>query len=127
MSRILQEHESIREWVEARGGAPMLEDLPNGTREQVLLQLTFDQHLLDADHNEGPDPIVGFELVGWEDWLAELDRQNLALKVNDERAGVLDKAFEFVARDGQGETTDAAKQPAAGSIQRPGEYDPRND
>ena len=127
MPKVLHKHEEIRDWVEARGGAPMLEDLPSGTRDQILLQLTFDQHALDADHNEGPDPLGGFELASWDDWFAELDRQNLALKIDDDQPGRLSRVYEFVARHGEGLTTDAAKQPAAGSIESPGEFDPRQD
>jgi hypothetical protein len=123
MSKILQERESIRDWVVARAGSPMLESLPDGTREQALLQLTFGQHALNADHNEGPDPPFGFELVSWDDWFAEFDKQGLALKVNDEVPGVLDNAYEFVARSGEGQTTDAAKQPPAGSVERPADSD----
>ncbi|HVX80641.1 MAG: hypothetical protein ACTHOR_11555 [Devosia sp.] len=127
MARILHKREEIRDWVLARGGAPMLEDLPDGTHDQILLQLTFGQHALNADGNEGPDRVVGFELASWDDWFAEFDKQQLALKVNDEVPGRLDHAYEFVARSGHGTTTDAARQPPAGSIAAPGEYDPRND
>ena len=92
MARILHKREEIRDWVLARGGAPMLEDLPDGTHDQILLQLTFGQHALNADGNEGPDRVVGFELASWDDWFAEFDKQQLALKVNDEQPGRLDRA-----------------------------------
>ena len=98
MARILRKREEIRDWVIARGGAPLMEALPDGSHEQVLLELTFGQHALNADTNEGPDPIVGYQLVGWDDWFAELDRQHLALKVNEEVPGALDNSYEFVAR-----------------------------
>lgn len=98
MAKVLKTHREIREWASARGGSPMLEDIPDGNREQVLLQLTFGEHALDADHNEGPDPLGGFELVGWDEWLKALDAQKLALKVNNEVPGALDNAFEFVPR-----------------------------
>lgn len=111
MARTLVKHEEIRDWVLARGGAPMLEDLPDGTHDQILLQLTFGQHALNADNNEGPEPLSGFELASWDDWFAAFDQQKLALKVNDEQPGRLDRAHEFVQRDGHGITTDAAKQP----------------
>ncbi len=98
MPRILHRHEDIRDWAIARGGAPMLESIPDGSHDQVLLQLTFGQHALNADTNEGPDPISGYELVGWDEWLAELERQKLALKVNDVVPGALDHGYEFVPR-----------------------------
>ena len=46
----------------------------------------------------GPDPITGYSLVSWDEWFAALDKQKLALKVNDEVPGALDKSHEFVAR-----------------------------
>jgi len=98
MARILRTREEIRDWVQARGGAPLLEEVPDGTREQSLLQLTFGQHALNADQNEGPDPLGGFELVGWDEWFAALEQQELALKVNDEVPCALDNGFEFVSR-----------------------------
>ncbi len=98
MSKILTKREAIRDWAIARGGAPMLETVPDGTGERTLLQLTFGQHALNADHNEGPDPIGGFELVDWDEWFAELEHQQMALKVNDEVPGALDNDFEFVTR-----------------------------
>ena len=98
MARILRKREEIRDWVLARGGAPMLEDLPDGSHEQTLLQLTFGQHALNADTNEGPDPITGYTLVSWDEWFAALDKQKLALKVNDDVPGALDNSYEFVER-----------------------------
>lgn len=98
MTKILRKREEIRDWVTARAGAPMLESVPDGSRDRVLLQLTFGQHALNADHNQGPDPIGGFELASWDDWFAELDRQKLVLEVNDDVPGVLDDRFEFVPR-----------------------------
>jgi len=98
MTKILRKREEIRDWVIARAGAPMLESVPDGSRDRVLLQLTFGQHALNADHNQGPDPIGGFELASWDDWFAELDRQKLVLEVNDDIPGVLDDSFEFVPR-----------------------------
>jgi hypothetical protein len=113
MAKVLVDHEAVKLWAEARGGNPMMEDQPDGRGgSRSLLQITFGQHALNADENEGPDPIVGFELVSWDDWLAEFDRQGMALKVNDEQPGIEDNDFEFVARSGHGETTAAAQKPA---------------
>ena len=125
MAKILSDPTAIREWAEARQGYPMTEEQPVGTGSRTLLQITFGQHALNADGNEGPDHIYGFELVSWDDWFAELDRQGLAIKVNDEIAGVLDNDFEFVARTGEGETTAAAEQPPVMSV-RPAGGSPRS-
>lgn len=119
MSRILTDHPEIRQWAEARNGSPMLMDVPSGTGSRTLLQLTFGQHALNAQ-NEGPDRAVGgYQLVTWDDWLAELERQQLALKVNDEQPGRLDNEFEFVSRDADATTTDAARQPPVAAVEDP--------
>lgn len=112
MPKILTSADDIRLWAEARAGAPMSMDVPDGTNSRTLLTITFGQHALNADENEGPDHISGYELVAWDDWIAELDKQGLAIKVRDETPGALDNDFEFVSRDGKGQTTSAAQKPA---------------
>ncbi|MBD8066502.1 hypothetical protein IC608_13580 [Devosia sp. PTR5] len=113
MSQILTDHQAIREWATARAGNPMLMEVPDGTHERTLLQLTFGQHAINAEGNEGPDRIGGFRLVSWDEWFAALEQNNLALRVSDDPSGGNEAEFEFVARDGEGETTDAAKKPAS--------------
>jgi len=113
MSQILTDRQAIREWATARGGNPVLMDVPDGTGNRTILQLTFGQHALNADGNEGPDRVGGFHLVSWQEWFAALEEGGLALKVSDDPAGGNEAEFEFVARDGQGETTEAAKKPAS--------------
>lgn len=113
MSQILTDRQAIREWATARGGNPVLMDVPDGTGNRTILQLTFGQHALNADGNEGPDRVGGFHLVSWQEWFVALEEGGLALKVSDDPAGGNEAEFEFVARDGQGETTEAAKKPAS--------------
>lgn len=120
MPRILTDHAEIRQWAEARNGSPMLMDVPSGTGSRTLLQLTFGQHALNAQNNEGPDRAAGgYQLVNWDDWLAELERQQLALKVRDDRPGSLDNDFEFVSREADARTTDAARQPPVATVEDP--------
>jgi len=113
MSQILTDRQAIREWATARGGNPVLMDVPDGTGNRTILQLPFGQHALNADGNEGPDRAGGLHLVSWQEWFAALEEGGLALKVSDDPAGGNEAEFEFVARDGQGETTEAAKKPAS--------------
>jgi hypothetical protein len=120
MPRILTDHDEIRQWAEARAGNPMTMDVPDGTQRRTLLEITFGQHALNAENNEGPDrPVAGYELVSWDDWFAEFDSQGLAIRVQDDAPGVLDRSFEFMSRAGHGETTDAARKPAVGSVEDP--------
>lgn len=83
VDKVLVEPQDIRVWVEARGGYPIMMDTPDpvqGTRS--LLQLTFDQHALNADNNEGPDRAGGFDLVDWDAWLTAFKAQDLVLVVD---------------------------------------------
>lgn len=101
MSQVLTDPAAIRQWTEARGGFPMMMDTPDGTGgSRSLLQLTFGQHLLNSDNNEGPDrPVPGWQLSAWDDWFAEFDRQNLALKVSDDPSGGNEQEYLFVSRE----------------------------
>jgi hypothetical protein len=98
MSKILLNRQDIRQWAEARGGSPMLAEVPDGTRTRTLLQLTFGQEALNADENEGPDRPGGFELSSWDDWFAALDAAGLALRVSDDPSGGAEAEFDFVPR-----------------------------
>jgi hypothetical protein len=129
MSKVLTSREDIRQWVEARGGYPMLMETPDGTGTRTLLQLTFGQHLLNSEGNEGPDRIGGFQLSSWDDWFTALEENGLSIKVSDDPAGGSENEFEFVAlgetdtrESGEG-TTAAAQKPAAITIQNPNPAD----
>lgn len=98
MAKTLSNHAEIRQWAEARGGSPMLMDTPDGTGTRTLLQLTFGQHAINTDGNDGPDRIGGFQLVSWDEWFAALEENKLALRVSDDPAGGSEAEFEFVQR-----------------------------
>lgn len=98
MAKTLTSHDDIRQWAEARGGNPMLMETPDGTGSRTLLQLTFGQHAINTDGNEGPDRVGGFQLVSWEDWFAALEDAKLALRVSDDPAGGNEAEFEFVEK-----------------------------
>ena len=99
MAKVLNSREDIRQWAAARGGNPMLMDTPDGTGSRTLLQLTFGQHAINTEGNEGPDRIGGFQLVSWEEWFAALEDNNLALRVSDDPSGGNEAEFEFVPKD----------------------------
>lgn len=96
MSRILKSADEIRQWAEARGGQPAWSELPSGTRSQITLRIVFDQYLLNSGEAQDTDRPGGLDLVGWDEWLDELKKQKLVLKVGDRVEGVLDNDFEFV-------------------------------
>jgi hypothetical protein len=96
MARILKTGEEIRQWAEARSGMPAWSELPSGTRSQIVLRIVFDQYLLNSGESQDLDRPGGLDLVGWDEWLEELKRQKLALRVGNRIEGVMDNDFEFV-------------------------------
>jgi hypothetical protein len=114
MSQILTDRAAIRQWTEARGGNPMLMDVPDGTGNRTILQLTFGQHALNGTGDEGPDRIGGFHLVSWEEWFSALEEGGLAVQVSDDPSGGSEAEFQFVSREsGERETSPAAQKPAS--------------
>lgn len=97
MSQILTDRDSIRQWVIARGGNPVLMDVPDGSKTRTVLQLAFGQDVYNA--NEGPDRVGGFQLVSWEEWFTALENGNLALLVSDDPSGGNEAEYSFVDRD----------------------------
>jgi hypothetical protein len=96
MARILRTADEIRHWAEARSGMPAWSELPSGTRSTIVLRIVFDQYLLNSGESQEQDRPGGLDLISWDEWLAELASQKLALKVGDRTEGVLDNEFEFV-------------------------------
>jgi hypothetical protein len=99
MSQILTDRDAIRQWVEARGGNPVLMDVPEGSKTRTLLQLAFGQPAINAFGNEGPDRVGGFQLVSWEEWFAALEQGGLALMVSDDPSGGNEAEYSFVERE----------------------------
>ncbi|HEV7278014.1 MAG TPA: hypothetical protein VGN80_17170 [Devosiaceae bacterium] len=89
----LTEHREIRNWVADRKGMPAIRRIPNHLGEvRARLALSFPQR-----HTTPKTPPVqddGISPCSWSAWLAELDRQKLALKVVDGKQ----PAFEFIER-----------------------------
>lgn len=98
MPQILTKHDEIRQWAIARAGNPAMEDRAGGIGGPPVLRIVFDQYALNAGENQYGDRPGGLDLVDWEEWFTELEAQKLALMVEDEKPGVLDAYFEFVAR-----------------------------
>lgn len=99
MPRILTSRDDIRQWVAARGGNPVLMDIPDGSRSRTVLQLAFGQAAVSALGKDGADPLGGFQLVSWEEWFTALEAGALALKVSDDPSGGNEAEYEFVERD----------------------------
>lgn len=99
MSKILTDREAIRQWAEARGGNPVLQEIPDGSRTRTILQLAFGTAGVNAFGDDGSGRPGGFELVSWDDWFAALEANRLALLVSDDPSGGNEAEYGFVERD----------------------------
>jgi hypothetical protein len=91
LTQTLIRHRDIQNWVTARQGMPAIARVPNSMGEmRARLALSFSKARTRPTTVPGMDD--GMSPVSWNAWLAELDRQHLALKVSNQ------KDFEFVAR-----------------------------
>lgn len=91
-NHMLTRHRDIQNWVTDRKGIPAIARVRNRFGEEhAQLRLSFKQHERDkADLTSQDD---GMSPCSWTAWLAELDRQQLALKVDPAA-----DAFELVER-----------------------------
>jgi len=81
-------HAEIQNWVTARRGMPAFTQSAGQPRARLALSFSGPrQHPMSASSLDN-----GMSPVSWKAWLAELDRQRLALSVKDGE-------FEFVERD----------------------------
>jgi hypothetical protein len=88
----LTRHRDIQNWVTDQKGLPAIRRVPDkfGTVRQRLA-LSFSRR--EPAPVTTPSQDDGITPVSWTAWLAELDRQRLALRVSS-----LDNDFEFVDR-----------------------------
>jgi hypothetical protein len=101
-THILIKHRDIQNWVNARNGMPAIARVPTGTGEmRARLAISFAKSRARPVSNPGMDD--GMSPVSWNAWLAELDRQHLALRVS----GQSSPDFEFVERQ-EATTSDSA-------------------
>jgi len=97
-TRILTDHEEIREWAAARAGQPALSDpgLPAAEAGPVL-RLAFGQQAYE-DTDQGWDEPGGLQIIDWDEWFRLFDERQLALVVGEDVPGQREEFHEFVRR-----------------------------
>lgn len=91
----LTRHSDIQNWVSARKGQPAIRQvLDQLGQANASLDLAFGH---ETTLEDTPSVDSGMSPCSWTAWLAELDRQRLALKVADGKAPI----YEFVPRGRQ--------------------------
>lgn len=86
-------HADIQNWVSSRRGMPAISRVRD-TAGRMKAKLTLSFALAHKMPTETPSQDDGMSPVSWTAWLAELDRQNLALRVTGEKQ----PRYEFVER-----------------------------
>jgi hypothetical protein len=97
-TRKLIHHRDIQNWVTARHGMPAVTRTADdhGTiRSRLALRFRRAPRPMGSTPDAAPEIDDGMSPISWKAWLAELDRQRLALRVNGQRSA----DFEFVERD----------------------------
>lgn len=83
----LTDHDAIRDWVAARGGAPAMVESSSGIDDDPVLRIVFEQQAYpDVD---APLDAGGLEVVEWDDWFGVFDRRKMVLIVPNEQPGKL--------------------------------------
>lgn len=91
----LTRHRDIQNWVTDRRGIPAIARIRDRFgEERAQLRLRF--HRAQAAKPDPASQDDGMSPVSWTAWLAELDRQQLALRIDRTRAD----SFELVERRG---------------------------
>jgi hypothetical protein len=71
------EHDTIREWVERRGGTPAsVRDTESDDDDARMLHIDF-------PHDAGEESL---EHISWEEWFRQFDEKELCFLYQDERA-----------------------------------------
>jgi hypothetical protein len=101
-TRLLTDHQEIRDWAAARSGIPAIRDPEEliGSDKPVL-SIQFGQHAYEDDDREGADRPEDFgrpRLVEWDEWLALFDQEGLGLVVAEDVPGQRDEFHEIIRR-----------------------------
>jgi hypothetical protein len=97
-TKMLVDHEDIRDWAAARAGQPAVSDPVLGMAEtEPVLCFAFGQHAY-QDTDQGADRVGGIRIVDWDEWFRLFDERRLALVVSEDVPGRREEFHEFVRR-----------------------------
>ncbi|HLX75164.1 MAG TPA: hypothetical protein VKR26_10520, partial [Terriglobales bacterium] len=112
-SRVLTDHDEIRNWAEERDAQPACVRGTGSEEDVGMIRLDF----------PGYSGETSLEPIEWDEWLQKFDENNLALLVEDETAGGEQSNFnkligrETAAGRASGRKTSRRAKPAAGREQ----------
>ena len=91
-SKTTTDHDTIRKWVEARGGRPATVRGTGDGQEPGVLRIDFQE----GKEDEGDERL---EPISWEEFFAKFEAAKLAFLYQEETAaGKLSRFFKFVNR-----------------------------
>jgi len=101
-TRLLTDHQEIKDWAAGRAGVPTITDPAELAGNDVpVLSIKFGQHAYEDDDDQGADRPSDFgrpRLVEWDEWFSIFDREELGLIVARDAPGQHDEFHEIVRR-----------------------------
>jgi hypothetical protein len=90
-SHTTTDHETIRKWVEKRGGLPAAVEGTGNEQEPGILRISFsDTHSKDSK----------LSTIGWDDFFEKFEEEKLAFLYQDKtKDGKVSRFFKFVNRE----------------------------
>ncbi len=92
-SKVTTDHETIRKWIEDRGGKPASVKRTEGDDDPGLLRVDFPGYGRDEGRHS-------LEEISWDDFFQKFDEKQLAFLYQDEmKSGQPSRFFKFVSRE----------------------------
>lgn len=89
-TKVTTDHDTIRKWIEQRGGQPASVKATAGKEDPGLLRIDF----------PGYGSSDSLQQISWEDFFAKFDEKGLAFMYQDEmKSGKESRFFKFVSRE----------------------------
>lgn len=97
-TKVTTDHETIRKWIEDRGGKPASVKATAGKEDPGLLRIDF----------PGYGSSDSLQAVSWDDFFAKFDEKKLAFMYQDQmKSGKESRFFKFVSRETAKEVEEA--------------------
>lgn len=101
-TRLLTDHQEIKDWAASRSGAPAIIDAAELAGNDIpVLLIEFGQHAYEDDDDQGADRPADFgrpRLAEWDEWFSIFDQEQLGLVVGEDVPGQRDEFHEIIRR-----------------------------
>ncbi len=107
-SKVTTDHNTIKKWIEERGGKPASVKRTEGKDDPGLLRVDFPGRGKDEARNGGRGSL---QEISWDDFFQKFDEKQLAFLYQDEmKSGQESRFFKLVSRDTAEKKEDANRE-----------------